>query len=96
MRPAVPGGYRPGQLFAGSGRGQAGLKLQYKTVAVFFQYLGALPFTLLLLFKEACVALVGLDVFHLCLAISALFFVLGLFLGLMSVSAGEDDRFIKG
>lgn len=72
------------------------MKLQYKTVAVFFQYLGAIPFALLLLFKKACIARVGLDMFYFCLVTLVFFFVLGLFLGVMSVAAGEDDRFIKG
>ena len=47
-------------------------------LGTFFMYLGAIPFTFLAMLKPYFVAQVGIEVFRLLIAITALFFAIGL------------------
>ena len=59
-------------------------------------YLGAIPFTILAILKPYFVAQVGIEVFRLLIAITALFFAIGMFCILMAAANGElRDRFDK-
>lgn len=46
-------------------------------LGTFFMYLGAIPFTILAILKPYFVAQVGIEVFRLLIAITALFFAIG-------------------